>query len=307
MVSLRDIRRRIKSVVSIKQITRAMEMVATTKLRRFQERAVASRPFTVEVEGLVKRIVKTHGEGFLPFIVPPGVPAPEKKGVLGIVVVTSDRGLCGAYNANVLSAVLRYLRENGLWRPNMPPSEFTKAVRLYVVGRKGYTFLTRRGIEVERFFAEPPLEKMGYQDIRLLGHVLADDFRSDKLSRILVASTRFESMVTFRVTLTQWLPISYDTLIGTGEERQAGPDVLLEPAAEVLIRRLIPKFLERKLWNLFVESLTSEYASRRVAMKNATDAAEDMRGTLLRTYNRLRQESITKQLLEIVGGAEAIQ
>jgi F-type H+-transporting ATPase subunit gamma len=314
VASLRDIRRRIKSVVSIKQITRAMEMVATTKLRRFQERAVASRPFTNEIEGVVKRLVKRSGEAYRPFILPPGTDAATaKKGILGILVVTSDRGLCGAYNANVFGTLVKYLRENELWRPGMPGTELAQKVRLYVIGRKGYTFLTRRGIEVERFFAEPPLEKMRYIDVRLVARVILDDFKADKLNRILVVSTRFESSVTFRAALTQWLPVSADTLTSQGpdnvknDENGDDGDTILEPGADALTRALVPKFLERKLWNLLLESLTSEYASRRVSMKNATDAAEDMRGTLLRTYNRLRQESITKQLLEIVGGAEAIK
>lgn len=298
MASLRDIRRRIRSVVSIKQITRAMEMVATTKLRRFQGRAVASRPFTQQLGSTVGRLAAASPEGSSPLLARPDDGAKGGRGAapIGLLVVTSDRGLCGAYNTNVLLAFRRFLQERGIDLAR------TGAYRLYVVGRKGYTAFTKRGWPVARYFAQPPLEKMSYQDARAVTKQLVDDFAAGVVSEVVVFSTRFESVVTYKPAATRLLPL----VPPKGAEGES-LDAIVEPDAPALLARLLPRYLEVLLWNLLLESIASEYASRRVSMKNATDAAEEIRGGLLRTYNRMRQENITKQLLEIVGGAEALR
>ncbi len=317
MASLRDIRRRIRSVVNIKQITRAMEMVATTKLRRFQGRAQASRPFTEQIETIVGRLAAVAPEGSSPLIAPrqaePGADdakvaaagANARKGAVGVVAVTSDRGLCGAYNTNLLSEVHRYLEDRGLEDRGSKRRPDPKELRLYVIGRKGSTYFAKRGYEIARIFSEPVLEKYTYQDARVAARFLTDDFRKGLVSEVHVFSTRFESMVTFKPRRAQWLPVVPASSVG--EKGRAEIDAIIEPGPGFLLDRLVPKYLEMKLWNLLLEALTSEYASRRVSMKNATDAADEMRGNLQRTYNRVRQESITKQLLEIVGGAEALR
>lgn len=298
-----------------------MEMVATTKLRRFQGRAQSSRPFAAEIEKIVARLAAAAPEGTSPLLRKhasggatgeaskgSGAPAAAQKGVMGIVVVTSDRGLCGAYNTNLLALVHRTLRERGLEQPGSKGSDLSGRAKLYVFGKKGYTYFYKRGYEVAHYFAEPPLEKFRYQDVRVVAKQLVNDFLSGAVSEIHVVSTRFESMVTFKPSRAQWLPLVPSQMAGS-EAVGDGADesgTIIEPSVDSLLTKLVPKYLEMKLWNLLLEALTSEYASRRVSMKNATDAAEEMRGTLLRTYNRARQESITKQLLEIVGGAEAL-
>ncbi|HKD99483.1 MAG TPA: ATP synthase F1 subunit gamma [Planctomycetota bacterium] len=292
MASLRDLRRRIRSLVSIKQITRAMEMVATTKLRRVQGRAIASRPFTNEIETIVRRFAATVPPGASPLLENPDAKAAATRTV-GLVIVTSDRGLCGAYNANVLGEFHRWIDEN----PGAKP-------RLYVFGKKGYVYLFRRGYEVVHYFSDPPLEKLDFWSARIAARTVADEFLKGVVSEVHVISTRFDSMVTFRPAVTRWLPVSPGK---AAPEEAVDAAAIVEPSRPFLLDRLVPKYLAIKIWNLLLESLTSEYASRRVSMKNATDAAEEMRGTLLRTYNRARQESITKQLLEIVGGAEALR
>ncbi|MEY2786670.1 MAG: synthase subunit gamma [Planctomycetota bacterium] len=295
MASIRDLRSRIKSVGNIRQITRAMEMVASTKLRRFQDRAVASRPYAVEIAGMVARMGALLGEALAER------PLFQKgKGDKTLVlVVSSDRGLCGAYNSNLFRSLELWLRERG-----------SRPVDYYVVGRKGYQYLTRRGREVERFLVEPPLEKMDYRGAARIARLLTDAFLSGKYSDVVVFYTAFESMVRYVPKSPQLLPINASAMLNDGKadkDGKSGGDMILEPEPAVIFDRLVPRYLETRIYNALLESLTSEYASRRVSMKNATDAARTMQGALKRVYNKKRQENITKELLDIVGGAEALR
>jgi F-type H+-transporting ATPase subunit gamma len=326
MPSLRDIRRRIRSVGSIQQITRAMEMVATTKLRRVQNRAQALRPFTLEMQTMVKRLVAIAPPGSSPFVRPaPAAGETQAAGAagappIGLLVVTSDRGLCGAHNTNVLATVHRFLRERGLETATSRGPDLKGKVALYVVGRKGYSYFTRRGYEIAHYIADPVLEKMTFRDVVVIAKGGARDFLAGKVSEIHIVSTRFESMVSFKPEVNPWLPIrppeanTKETPAGkeSANAKEAGEkfesiDAIVQPSVPALLETLLPKYLAVRLANLMLEALTSEFASRRVSMKNATDAADDLRKGLQRVYNRARQESITKQLLEIVGGAEALR
>jgi F-type H+-transporting ATPase subunit gamma len=295
MASIRDLRSRIKSVGNIRQITRAMEMVASTKLRRFQDRAVASRPYAVEIAGMVARMGALLGEALAER------PLFQKgKGDKTLVlVVSSDRGLCGAYNSNLFRSLELWLRERA-----------SRPVDYYVVGRKGYQYLTRRGREVERFLVEPPLEKMDYRGAARIARLLTDAFLSGKYSDVVVFYTAFESMVRYVPKSPQLLPINASAMLNdgkAGKDGRSGGGMILEPEPAVIFDRLVPRYLETRIYNALLESLTSEYASRRVSMKNATDAARTMQGALKRVYNKKRQENITKELLDIVGGAEALR
>ena len=294
MASIRDLRNRIKSVGSIRQITRAMEMVATTKLRRFQEKAVASRPYAQEIAGLVGRLATILGDdvGDRPLF------RPGEGQRVAILLVSSDRGLCGAYNSNLFRKLEQWLQAN----PGVP-------VDYYVYGRKGYQYLQRRGREVERFLVEPPLEKIDYRGAARTARILADAFRSGKYARVLLFYTAFESVVKYVPSEVQFLPVSSG--LGAGGDKSGAPrsagDLILEPDAATIFDRLVPRYLETRVYNALLESVTSEYASRRVSMKNATDAAKTMGNVLKKVYNRKRQENITKELLDIVGGAEAVK
>jgi F-type H+-transporting ATPase subunit gamma len=291
MASIRDLRSRIKSINNIRQITRAMEMVATTKLRRFQDKAVASRPYSREITGLVTRMAALLGEetqGRLLF--QPGA-GPK----LAVLLVTSDRGLCGAYNTNVFKALESWLKE----QPG-------RSIDYYVVGRKGYQYLVRRGRHVERFLAEPPLEKVDYRAAARTSRVLVEAFLSGRYQRVVGFYTAFESVVKYVPTRLDFLPIEARAIQGGGAPA-AGGDLILEPDAATIFDALVPRYLETRLYNALLESLTSEFASRRVSMKNATDAARTMGNALRKLYNRKRQENITKELLDIVGGAEAVR
>ena len=293
MASIRELRSRIKSVGSIRQITRAMEMVATTKLRRFQERAVASRPYSQEISGMVTRLAAMLGDdvGDRPLF-KSGKPGAGERTL--ILLVTSDRGLCGAYNSNVFRALELWLKDH--------PS---KQVDYFVYGRKGYQYLTRRGREVERFLVEPPLEQTDYRAAARAARLCSEAFLSGKYAEVVVLYTAFESVVRYVPKVVPFLPIEA-AAVQSGAAKARG-DALLEPDASTIFDRLVPRYLETRIYNALLESLTSEYASRRVSMKNATDAAKTMQNALKRVYNRKRQENITKELLDIVGGSEALR
>jgi F-type H+-transporting ATPase subunit gamma len=292
MASIKELRQRIKSVGSIKQITRAMEMVATTKLRRFQDRATSSRPYAEEITGLVGRLAAVLGDSLAERpLFQPG--AGEKTLAL---VVTSDRGLCGAYN----SALLRKLEG---WRAEHP-----REVEYFVYGRKGIAYMGKRDFEVKRYLEEPALEQMNYRSAAVVARMLAREFESGGYHDVVLVSTRFETMAKYVPEIAPFLPISGEGLGAEDDDSgAAGADIILEPDAEQIFDQLLPRYLETRIFNVLLEALASEYASRRFAMKNATDAATDMQKALQGVYNRKRQETITKELLDIVGGAEAVQ
>jgi len=299
MAGIKELRLRIKSVGSIKQITRAMEMVASTKLRRFQDRAVASRPYAQEITGLVGRLAGMLGSEIEEL---PLFQAGKGQKTL-VLLVSSDRGLCGAYNTNVFRKLEQWLQARGDAGP----------VEYYVYGRKGASYLTKRGREVTRFLTDPPMEKVDYRNAALTSRMLQQSFLSGQYKDVVVFYTAFESVVKFVPTIVSFLPLT-PAALGAGQKAAAGAadvsaagDLILEPDGPTIFNQLVPRYLEVRIYNALLEALASEYASRRFAMKNATDAASGMQKALKSAYNRKRQETITKELLDIVGGAEAVK
>ena len=292
MANLKELRGRIKSVASIAQITRAMEMVASMKLRKVQAKAQSFHPYVDEIRHMIEALAgKVGGAGDVPLFV-----GREVKTV-GMFVVTSDRGLCGAYNSNLLFSlkkVAEQLQAEG------------KQVKFWVYGKKGYAWLTRRGFQVERFFVEPPLDKADFKAAKVVGQALVEAFTGGVVDEVRVYYSRFQSMVKFVPTDAPFLPIR-SIAVGTASQQKAYElDFLIEPDATTVFNRLMPRYLETVVFDAMLQSLTSEYASRRMAMKGATDAAVRMQKGLKKVYNRARQENITKELLDIVGGASAV-
>jgi len=292
VAGVKELRVRIKSVGSIRQITRAMEMVATTKLRRFQARAVASRPYAEEISGLVGRLAAMLGGDLA------GRPLFERGAGdrTLLLLVSSDRGLCGAYNSSLFRAFEPWVRKN----PDRPYD-------ILVYGKKAHQFLIKRGYPVIGLLDEPRLEAIDYHNAGVTARMLELEFLSGRYSDVWVLSTRFESMARYVPEFWQFLPIEAAALgVDEGPE-EAGADLILEPDPASIFDLLIPRYLRMRIYNALIEALTSEYASRRFAMKNATDAATDMQAALRGVYNRKRQENITKELLDIVGGSEALR
>lgn len=290
MASLRDLRSRIKSVGNIKQITRAMEMVATTKLRRFQDSAVSSRPYAREIAQLLGRLAGAMGDR----LATRPVFQPGAGEAIAVLVIGSDRGLCGAYNSQLFAALERWLKAH-------PGAD----VRFFVYGKRAYQYLQKRGLVIERFFVDPPLEKVDYRLAKFTAKALTDAFLSGQYREVLVHYTAFESMAKYVPSTIPFLPVR--PAATQASDAEGASDVILEPDVEHLLDKLVPRYLETRIFNALLEAITSEYASRRMAMKNATDAATDMQALLKGVYNRKRQEGITKDLLDIVGGAEALR
>ena len=291
MANLKELRGRIKSVASIAQITRAMEMVASMKLRKVQAKAQSFHPYTEEIRQMIERVAGKVGSET-------DVPLFDQREVktVGVLVIASDRGLCGSYNSNLLNqmkARVDALRQAG------------KQLKFWCYGRKAYTWLVRRGFAVERFFVEPPLDKADFSAARMVAQELVGAFASGVLDEVRLFYTRFQSMIRFVPTDEQFLPIRS---IAVGEETQEDYelDFLVEPDAASVFNSLMPRYLETVVFDAMLQSLASEHASRRMAMKGATDAAVRMNKGLKKIYNRARQESITKELLDIVGGASAV-
>jgi F-type H+-transporting ATPase subunit gamma len=302
MANLKELRGRIKSVAGIAQITRAMEMVASMKLRKVQTKAMSHHPYTEEMRGIIERLAAKVG-------VPSGSPwfrtaHPRNTGVL---LLTSDRGLCGSYNANMFKSLQTLLAE-------ARAIDKDRQLKFWCYGRKGYIWLTRRGFQVERFFVEPPLDKLEFQAAKMVAEELSKAFLDGTVDNVRIIYSRFASMIRFEPTVGRFLPvmskdfITVSTNKAAQEAAAAAPqlDYLVEPDASVVFDRLLPRYLETVVYDAMLQSLASEHASRRMAMKSATDAAVRMTKDLKKLYNRARQENITKELLDIVGGANAV-
>ena len=292
MANLKELRGRIKSVASIAQITGAMEMVASMKLRKVQTKAQGFAPYTAEIRDMIFRIAaKVAGEEDVPLFQVRDVKT------VGVFVISSDRGLCGSYNSNLLGALRKKidaLQAEG------------KQVKFWVYGRKGYAWLQRRGFDVERFFVEPALDKADFASAKLVAQELVDAFTSGQVDEMCMFTTRFQSMVKFVPTDATFLPIKTIAVGDDAEQQKMELDFLIEPDATTVFNSLMPRYLETVVFDAMLQALTSEHASRRMAMKGATDAAGRMQKDLKKIYNRARQESITKELLDIVGGASAV-
>lgn len=290
MANIKELRGRIKSVSSIQQITRAMEMVASMKLRKVQAKALAHRPYTLEILELGRHLAEVVGGS-------PDLPLFREREVrnTGVFLITSDRGLCGSYNANMLARAHDFADAE---------KERGRGVKFWVYGRRGFSYLSRRGFDVPRFFAEPPLDKMSFAAAKQVVEELVQAFTDEVVDRVWVFHTAFLSAARFEPTALEFLPVPPTELEGGSHRTQH--DYLLEPDPSSLLERLVPKYLETVVYDAMLQSLASEHASRRIAMKGATDAAGRMSVELKRIYNRARQEGITRELLDIVGGATAV-
>ena len=287
---LRVVRRRIRSVQSTKKITRAMELIASSRIVRAQQRVEASRPYAVQLTKAMEDLARQTGAVQHPLL--EDREDPTKAGVL---VFTSDRGLAGAYNANVLKigeGLLRDVRGRGL------------EPVLYVVGKKGVGYFRFRGVEMRQawqgFSEVPP-----YEEARRIGRTLIEDFANEEIDELHAAYTDFRSAFTLRATSQRFLPIAPEEVTGKGLG-VVHAEYLFEPEPEQILDHLLPQYLVTKVYAALLESAASENASRRRAMKAATDNAEDLIKVLTRQANRARQDEITTEIMEIVGGAEAL-
>jgi F-type H+-transporting ATPase subunit gamma len=287
---LRVVRRRIRSVQSTMKITRAMELISASRVARAQQRVEQARPYTEEITAALESVVSTEV-----LLSHPLLEQRPEGDAAAVLVVTSDRGLAGPYNANVLRTaeeLQAHLREDGI------------EPKLYVTGRKGVTYYRFRQREIEQSwtgFSHAP----SYDDARAVVDVLVDAFHQHRVDQIHAVYTAFVSAATQRAVARRFVPL----VIQETEERppEPIPQYLFEPSPERLLDALLPRYLQARVFTAMLEAAASEHAARRRAMKAATDNAEELIENLTREYNQARQAQITQEIMEIVGGAEALQ
>lgn len=286
MATMRQIRSRIRVAKNIQQITKAMKMVAAARLKRAQNRVEAARPYALAMDTVVRDLAQadTHGVEH---------PLLEARQVtrIGVVVITSDRGMCGSYNSALCRFVAEHLRQ---YEPS--------AVRLYVLGRKGQAFFKRLPYEVLTDVAAEA-EPGSLQAAAELYKLIETEFLTGQVDELHVAFTQFVTAITQNPTITRILPV--DT--GVSEEATAGREFIFEPAAGDLLASLLPRQLKTQIFQALLEASASEHGARMTSMTSATDNASKMISELTLSLNRARQATITKEITEIVSGAEALK
>ena len=287
MPSLRDIKRRIASVKNTQQITNAMKMVSAAKLQRAQDRVVAARPYAERIQLVVEHLQARVRPTAHPLL----TPRPEGKTLL--LSVTSDRGLCGGFNGNVQRATAEKLRELG-----------ADEVDIITVGKKGRDFLRYRQIELRDAYIELFLRQVAYEQAQEMAAKLLTAYETEPVRHVLVVYNRFRSAMTQQVAILQLLPMS--TLTDWEADPEEPFDYLYEPSPAYVLDRLLRKQIEVQLFQVFLESFAGEHAARMTAMDSATQNASEMIANLTLTYNRARQAAITREIIEIVSGADAL-
>jgi F-type H+-transporting ATPase subunit gamma len=299
MATLREVKNRIRSVKNIAQITRALEAVSASRVRRAQARVLASRAYAEKAwEILVNIQAASQGTPLHPLL----TSREEVKKVM-VVVITSDRGLAGAYNSNVIRVAQRFEQRLG------------KPVDYVTVGRKGRDSLARIGANIVAAFDDMPAEPR-ISDISAIARIAMDAYLSGEVDEVLVAYTDFVNMLAQRPAVLGWLPLTTDTVAqqvaaeyvkDMATVTEGSQDYEYEPSAVAVVDEIVPRFTELQLYQALLEAQASEHAARMAAMKNATDNATQLTGDLTLQYNKARQAAITAEILDIVGGANALQ
>lgn len=311
MPNLKDIRRRIKSVKSTQKITQAMRMVAAAKVKRAENRVKAARPYGTELRKVFSEVfneMQNHfhalsGSRYMELF----RPRPVKN--IGIIVYTSDRGLCGSYNSAIIRQAFRLERE--IKQRGLNP-------KFYLVGNKAIQAFSR-------YSDSPVLGRLAnmtaaptVQDANIIAETMTKAFMAGEIDTIDVLSTHFVSMISYKVQMTPVIPVkshidwepalipSFEDLLHNAPEGHLKPELLLEPDPVTTLDKLVPQYLGNIFYTLLLEAAASELAARMTAMSNATNNAGEMINRLTILYNKARQAAITQEILEIVGGAEAL-
>jgi len=286
MPSLIDIRRRIRSVKNTQQITKAMKMVSAAKLRRAQDRVIAARPYTSMLRAMLSDIAATAasdekaGEN-------PLLARREEKRIL-LILITGDKGLAGAFNTNLIKGAQRFSAEHG-----------GATVKLELIGRKGRDFFRKRGAAIageQIGLANKP----AYKDTAVIARKAMDLYRAGEIDAVYLLFNEFKSVVSQKLTLTRILPVELP-------QQEAAGDFIFEQPVVELLEMLLPRYVETEFFRALLESSAAEHAARMTAMDAATSNAADMIDRLTLYMNRVRQASITKEIIEVVSGAAAAE
>lgn len=284
MANLRDIKKRIKSINNTSKVTHAMELVSAAKMRKAQESALSSRPYTNTLNEILERVkAQAHKKGH-------ELLATHKESLpLLVILLSTDRGLVGGLNINLFREISK---------------QFSTNIKYVVVGKKGTNFAAKTTAGITASFVSD--EKTPLEIARTLTKIAADAYMNGEVSKVLVVYPDFQSTIKQVPTVSQVLPINLE--LSSGQEHvHPVEDLLFEPTPDVILENLLPHYVLTKIYQAVLETKASEHSARMVAMKNATDAASDLVSDLTLTYNQARQEAITKELLDIVTAQSAFQ
>ena len=291
MAGSKEIRTKIKSVENTRKITKAMEMVAASKMRKAQERMRMARPYAEKIRNVTAHLSHANSEYKHPFVV-----KREKVGNVGLIVVSSDKGLCGGLNTNVLRLSINQMKA---WEVE------GKKTIVSAIGNKGFTYLNRINADVKSHVTglgdTPHLDK-------LIGtiKVMLDAYMTGEIDQLYICYTRFINTMKQEAVIEQVLPLSGDKLDVSATTAKGHWDYIYEPEANVVIDELMTRYIETIIYHAVAENMASEQSARMVAMKSASDNAKNVIGELKLVYNKARQAAITKEISEIVGGAAAV-
>ncbi|MGE4271759.1 MAG: ATP synthase F1 subunit gamma [Desulfitobacterium sp.] len=281
MANVRDIRRRIRSVRNMQQITKAMKMVAASKLRKAQEKVIAARPYARQLQEVLARLAQDHADVTHPLL--------EERPVqrVGYIVITSDRGLCGGYNANLIRMM------NGII------AEESREVRLVIIGRKGRDFYRRGKVETIAEFVGLS-DNPSYGKAKEIAREVISLYVNGELDEVYIVYNEFLSAISQRPTKIKLLPIE-------SPKEESHKEYIFEPSPEEILSTLLPKYVETQVFRTILEGKASEMGAKMTAMGSATDNAKELIERLTLQMNRARQAAITTEISEIVGGASALE
>ena len=299
MPSLIDLRRRIRAVKNTQQITKAMKMVAASKLRRAQERILNARPYAVQMQHVLRSVATRVDPTVHPLLT---VRERRPASTTLVVIVTGDKGLCGSFNTNAIKAGAGFVVEN-----QGPCS-------LGLVGRKGREYFGRRGFQV--LFEEVGIfQALRFDDARRIAQAAVEAFIGEQVDRVVLVYNEFKSVMSQRVVVEQLLPIARGDVEAQagGRDGQASPgegykpvEYLYEPAPEAILNQLLPRYIEVQVYRALLESNAAFFAAQMTAMDTATKNSADMIANLTLYMNKVRQAAITREIIEVVSGAEAL-
>jgi F-type H+-transporting ATPase subunit gamma len=291
MATLREVRRRIASVTNIAQITRAMQMVAASRMKRAQDAILAARPYSDELRETLARVAAAVDAVVDPLL----ARRPVRR--VALIVVTTDRGLVGSLNANAARAVLRHVAESA------SDGENAVEVSAVTVGRKGRDALRRAGVPIAAHFAQLG-DRPSFADVTPIARLVTEDFLAGTYDRIEIAYSTFINTLSQRPVIRTVLPVERPTM---GEqETETNDEYLFEPSPAAVLSRLLPHFVAIDIYRAVLENRASEQSAQMVAMRSATDNAHELIGDLTLVYNKTRQANITREMTEIASGAEAL-
>lgn len=288
MPTLRDIKRRIVSVKNTRQITKAMKMVAAAKLRKAQTKMLEARPYAAKMNAVIADLAAGAERGLHPLL------AARPRKTVEVIVMTGDRGLCGAFNSNILraaSGVIGELKRQGF------------EVSISTIGKKSRDYFKRRSIPMRKSWTGFS-GRIVYSNAQEVANEIIESYANETIDEVFLIYNEFVSVIVQRVSVVRLLPISP---IETEREPVSGAEFIFEPSQQDIFERLLPKNIEIQVFKALLESQASEEAARMTAMENATKNANEMIDKLTLQYNKARQATITKELMDIVGGVEALK